>query len=74
MLMKLSRIFPLKCGAEASRGHHLSLVHLHSSPLTPPLESMLHEDAAVFSFLADKVNFIGLIKEHKLCENRTCIF
>lgn len=50
VLIKHSRIFSLKCRAEASRGHHLSLVHLFSSPLTPPLESMLHEDAAVFSF------------------------
>lgn len=68
--MKLSRISPLKCRAEASRGHHLSLVHLLSSPLTPPLESVLHGDAAVFSFLEDKVNYICLIKKHKLCEFR----
>lgn len=29
--MSLSRILPLKCSAEATRGHHLSPVHLSSS-------------------------------------------
>lgn len=68
MLSKLSRILPLKCRAEASRGHHLSLVQLLSSPLTPPLESMLHKDAAVFSFLEDKANYICLLKKQNLCK------
>lgn len=52
--MSLSRILPLKCRAEASRGHHLFPVRLSSPvPTTPPLEFLPHVDAAVLSLMED---------------------
>lgn len=63
MLINLNRVSSLKCRAETSRGHHLSLVHLLASD-PPPLESMQHDDAAVLSSSEDKVHCIQPIKKN----------